>query len=86
MGWNTWNTFAQNINEQLILESAQAMVDNGLKDAGYNYIVIDDIWALKERDENGRLVKTIRAVSVGEKLTVSLADGKAVTEVREVIE
>ncbi len=56
MGWNTWNTFAQNINEQLILESAQAMVDTGLKDAGYNYIVIDDIWALKERDENGRLV------------------------------
>ena len=37
-------------------------------------------------DENGRLVKTIRAVSVGEKLTVSLADGKAITEVREVIE
>ena len=37
-------------------------------------------------DEKGRLVKTIHAVSVGERLTVSLADGKAVTEVREVIE
>ena len=37
-------------------------------------------------DEKGRLVKTIHAVSVGEKLTVSLADGKAITEVREVIE
>ena len=37
-------------------------------------------------NENGQLVKTIHAVSVGETLTVSLADGKAVTEVREVIE
>ena len=37
-------------------------------------------------NENGQLVKTIHAVSVGETLTVSLADGKAVTEVKEVIE
>ena len=54
LGWNTWNTFGANINEQLIMESA--MVESGLKDAGYEYVVIDDIWALKERDANGRLV------------------------------
>lgn len=56
LGWNTWNTFGANINEQLIMDSANAMIANGLKDAGYEYVVIDDIWALKERDENGRLV------------------------------
>ncbi len=56
LGWNTWNTFGANINEALILESADAMVESGLKDAGYEYIVIDDIWALRQRDENGRLV------------------------------
>ncbi len=56
LGWNTWNTFGANINEALILESADAMVASGLKDAGYEYIVIDDIWALRKRDENGRLV------------------------------
>lgn len=56
MGWNTWNTFGKDINEQLILESADAMVENGLLEAGYNYLVIDDIWHLKERDENGRMV------------------------------
>ena len=55
MGWNTWNTFGPDINEQLIMESAKAMVDTGLKDVGYEYIVIDDMWSLKERDENGRL-------------------------------
>ncbi len=56
MGWNTWNTFGQNITEQLVLESADAMVEKGYKDAGYEYIVIDDCWSLKQRDENGRLV------------------------------
>ena len=56
MGWNTWNTFAENINEELILSSAEAIVSTGLKDAGYEYVVIDDCWALRERDENGRLV------------------------------
>ena len=56
MGWNTWNTFEANITEQLVLESADKMVELGLKDAGYEYVVIDDIWSLKERDENGRLL------------------------------
>ncbi len=56
MGWNTWNTFGNNINEQLIMESADAMVDTGLLDAGYEYIVIDDMWSLKERDSEGKLV------------------------------
>ena len=56
LGWNTWNTFAANINEQLIIESADAMVENGLLDAGYKYLVIDDIWHLKERGADGRMV------------------------------
>lgn len=55
MGWNTWNTFAENISEQLVRESAEAMVSTGLKDAGYEYVVIDDCWAEKTRDAGGRL-------------------------------
>lgn len=34
MGWNTWNTFAENINEELILASADTLISSGLKDAG----------------------------------------------------
>ena len=56
MGWNSWNTFGENINEQLIIETADAMVKYGFKDAGYEYVVIDDCWMLKERDEKGNLV------------------------------
>lgn len=56
MGWNSWNTFGRDINEQLIFEMADAMVEKGYRDAGYEYLVIDDCWSAKERDENGLLV------------------------------
>lgn len=55
LGWNSWNTFASQINDELIRESARAMVETGLKDAGYEYVVIDDCWAEKERGADGRL-------------------------------
>ena len=55
MGWNTWNTFGENINEALIMETCDAMVEKGLRDAGYQYIVIDDCWSMDERDSEGRL-------------------------------
>jgi alpha-galactosidase len=56
MGWNTWNTFAGDCNESLVRATADAMVANGMRDAGYVYIVVDDCWSKKERDENGNLV------------------------------
>ena len=56
MGWNSWNTFGPDINEQLILETADKMVETGILNAGYEYLVIDDCWSLRERDKNGRLV------------------------------
>ena len=56
MGWNSWNTFGENINEQMIMEMADFMVEKGLLDAGYEYLVIDDCWSEKKRDENGNLV------------------------------
>lgn len=71
LGFNTWNTFGENINEQLIRELADAMVDTGLLAAGYNYLVIDDCWAEKQRDEEGRLVPDHRKFPGGMK---ALAD------------
>lgn len=44
MGWNSWNAFGANVNEQVIRETADAMANSGLKEAGFQYIVIDDIW------------------------------------------
>ena len=56
MGWNSWNTFGHNINEDLIFEIADVMVRDGYLDAGYEYLVIDDCWQEPERDRNGKLV------------------------------
>lgn len=56
MGWNSWNTFGNDISEELIFQTADMMVNEGYKDAGYEYLVIDDCWSLKERDAQGNLV------------------------------
>jgi alpha-galactosidase len=52
MGWNSWNKFAEKVNEQLIRETADAMVASGMKDAGFQYINIDDCWQ-GQRDAQG---------------------------------
>ena len=56
LGWNSWNKFGADITEDLIKETADCMAESGLRNAGYEYLVIDDCWALRERDENDRLV------------------------------
>jgi alpha-galactosidase len=55
MGWNSWNKFGCNVSETLVREVADAMVSSGMKDAGYQYIVIDDCWQVG-RDRNGTIV------------------------------
>ena len=55
MGWNSWNKFACSVSEDMIREMADAMVKSGMKDAGYQYVVIDDCWQVT-RDENGNIV------------------------------
>jgi alpha-galactosidase len=55
MGWNSWNKFACNVSEDLIKSVAEAMATNGMKEAGYQYVVIDDCWQVS-RDENGFIV------------------------------
>src|SRR5919202_5252185 len=55
MGWNSWNKFGCNVNEQLIRETADAMAASGMRDAGYTYVNIDDCWEAPTRDANGDL-------------------------------
>jgi alpha-galactosidase len=55
MGWNSWNKFACNVSEELIRGAADSIVRNGMKDAGYEYVVIDDCWQVS-RDTEGNIV------------------------------
>ncbi|WP_294326710.1 glycoside hydrolase family 27 protein [uncultured Sphingomonas sp.] len=52
MGWNSWNKFACNVNEKVIRATADAIASNGMREAGYEYVVIDDCWH-GTRDANG---------------------------------
>ena len=54
MGWSSWNTYRININGDLIKKQADAMVQAGLKDAGYSYVNVDDGF-FGWRDEKGVL-------------------------------
>ena len=54
MGWSSWNTFALNISEEIIVGVAQTMATNGLKAAGYVYVNIDDGF-FDGHGEDGRL-------------------------------
>ena len=54
MGWNSWNYFAEKVDDQGVRAAADAMVANGMKDAGYVYVNIDDTWE-GQRDSNGVL-------------------------------
>ena len=60
MGWNTWNTFGDKINEKLIMETADAIAEKGYKDAGYEYVIIDDCWHLPDRKDGKQAVDTER--------------------------
>ncbi|MEG1950185.1 MAG: putative Ig domain-containing protein [Odoribacter sp.] len=56
MGWNSWNTFGRKLSEALVIETAEAMIANGMRDLGYSYINIDDLWQLADRDSSGHIV------------------------------
>lgn len=55
MGWNSWNHFGCNVSESLIRETADSMAANGMRDAGYRYVVIDDCWQVS-RTADGIIV------------------------------
>ncbi len=56
MGWNDWYSSYCNVNAQLVELTAQEMVNNGMKAAGYDYVNIDDCWMAPSRDASGNLV------------------------------
>lgn len=55
MGWSAWNHFGVNISEDIVREAADALVSSGMRDAGYQYVNIDDFWQLS-RDASGAIV------------------------------
>lgn len=65
MGWSSWNTFRNHIDQDMIMEVAEAMVNSGLADAGYKYVNLDDCWQSSMRDADGKLQGDLRTFSRG---------------------
>jgi len=69
MGWSSWNAFSNTISSAVAQAQAQAMVSSGLKNAGYEYVNIDEGWWLGDRDAQGNIVvdgKAWPAIEQGE--------------------
>jgi alpha-galactosidase len=60
MGWNSWNKFGCNVSESLIKEMADAMVTRGMKDAGYQYVNVDDCWQVRRSPKGTILADPLR--------------------------
>src|SRR3954466_6377173 len=54
MGWNSWHKFGCDVSEKLIRGAADALVSSGMKEGGYQYVVIDDCWH-GQRDAEGNI-------------------------------
>jgi alpha-galactosidase len=76
MGWNSWNKFGCNVSESIIKQEADAMVNNGMKAAGYQYINIDDCWESHSRDSSGNLVADPSKFPDGIKALADYVHGK----------
>jgi alpha-galactosidase len=55
LGWNSWNSFGCGVTESAVRQAADAMVSSGMRDAGYQYVVVDDCWFDPQRDGQGNL-------------------------------
>ena len=75
MGFNTWNKFGCEVDETLIRQTADAMVETGMLDAGYKYLVIDDCWQV-DRGADGRIVADPKRFAGGMKALADYVHGK----------
>lgn len=75
MGWNSWNFFEARVSEQVIMDMADAMAANGMKDAGYRYLVIDDHW-VAGRDKHNNLFPDPERFPHGMKYLADYVHGK----------
>jgi len=75
MGWNSWNKFGCDVSEKRIEGAADALVATGMKDAGYQYIVIDDCWQVS-RDGTGKIVADAQRFPAGMKAVADYVHSK----------
>ena len=76
MGWNSWNTFYDQVSDELLCSTADAMVEQGFRDAGYQYLIVDDCWSRKQRTKDGRLAADPEKFPEGIQKVIDYVHGK----------
>ena len=76
MGWISWNVFEGDISDKVVRATADQLDQLGLKEAGYNYLIIDDLWHAKTRHSDGRPQEDPAKFPIGMKATVDYAHSK----------
>jgi alpha-galactosidase len=76
MGFNTWNTFQTNIDEQMLKNMVDTFISSGMKAAGYQYFILDDGWMAMQRDSSGSLVPDPKKFPGGMKKFVDYVHAK----------
>ena len=80
MGWNSWNCFGREVSDEKVRAAADAFVELGLDDHGWNYIVIDDFWANRPCETNDvRLMGEVRTKEGVIRPNAKFPDMKALT-------
>ncbi len=76
MGWLSWNVVQGDISEDVVRTVSDAFISQGLLDAGYNYLVIDDLWHANSRAADGRPVEDASKFPNGMKAAADYAHSK----------
>ncbi|CAI5533193.1 unnamed protein product [Closterium sp. Naga37s-1] len=76
LGWNSWNHFQCNVNEDIVKAAADKLVSSGLAALGYDYVNIDDCWQADSRDSEGRLAPSPRFFPSGIKAIADYVHSK----------
>lgn len=70
MGWDNWNAFGCDVSEDLLLTTADAMEAYGLKDLGYNYVILDDCWSAGRNEYRIQVANPIKFPSMSRLLLI----------------
>ncbi len=76
MGWTSWNAFQNNIDESVLTQTADLLVSTGLKDVGFKYLLVDDVWHSEKRLSNGKPTYNAQKFPNGMKYLTDYAHSK----------
>ncbi|HBE40923.1 MAG TPA: alpha-galactosidase [Bacteroidales bacterium] len=80
MGWNSWYIYYHRVSDSVMRLSADLMITSGMADYGYQYVNIDDCWAIKANSDDPVIGGEMREKNGELKTNKLFPDMKALTD------